>query len=143
MAKDIEQICDKCLSSEVARCKWVNVNTDHIYDADSGTYLEWCFDCNDETTIAFSTNERSVDDVEKTVHGYSAEKMADELISSSDNVDVRFVKEVWKSGFNAHKELVKDKLFTAEDIEEAMNQGLTIDQFWEKYCKSLPQKHRG
>lgn len=59
MAKDIKEICDKCGSSEVARCKWVNVNTDHIYSADSGTYIEWCFgECKDETTIAFSINER-------------------------------------------------------------------------------------
>ncbi|MBE0662839.1 MAG: hypothetical protein IH597_10240 [Bacteroidales bacterium] len=46
-----KQVCSDCGSEEVARCKWVNVNTDHIYDADSGTVLEWCFNCNEQTTI--------------------------------------------------------------------------------------------
>jgi len=46
------QICKKCKSTEVARCKWVNPNTEEVYDADSGTTLEWCFgDCKDETII--------------------------------------------------------------------------------------------
>jgi hypothetical protein len=45
------QTCSVCGSEEVARCKWVNVNTDHIYSADSGTSLEWCFDCNEQTSI--------------------------------------------------------------------------------------------
>lgn len=45
------EVCSNCGSKEVARCKWVNVNTDQIYDADSGTSLEWCFDCNNQTSI--------------------------------------------------------------------------------------------
>lgn len=45
------QICKYCSSEEVARCKWVNVNTEEIYSADSGTTLEWCFNCKSETSI--------------------------------------------------------------------------------------------
>ncbi len=45
------QTCSQCNSEEVARCKWVNVNTDHVYNADSGTTLEWCFSCNEQTSI--------------------------------------------------------------------------------------------
>jgi hypothetical protein len=45
------QICKDCGSKEVARCKWVNVNTEEIYSADSGTNLEWCFNCKSETKI--------------------------------------------------------------------------------------------
>jgi len=45
------QVCKECGSEEVARCKWVNVNTEEIYSADSGTTLEWCFDCKSETNI--------------------------------------------------------------------------------------------
>ena len=45
------QICKDCGSEEVARCKWVNVNTEEIYSADSGTTLEWCFNCKSETNI--------------------------------------------------------------------------------------------
>jgi hypothetical protein len=47
-----KQVCKSCGSYEVARCKWVNVNTEEIYSADSGTTLEWCFGkCRGETTI--------------------------------------------------------------------------------------------
>lgn len=45
------QVCKRCGSDEVARCKWVNVNNDTIYSADSGTFLEWCMNCEDETSI--------------------------------------------------------------------------------------------
>ena len=45
------QVCKTCGSLEVARCKWVNVNSSYVYSEDSGTTLEWCFDCRDETTI--------------------------------------------------------------------------------------------
>jgi hypothetical protein len=45
------QICKDCGSKEVARCKWVNVNTEEIYSTDSGTNLEWCFNCKSETNI--------------------------------------------------------------------------------------------
>ncbi len=46
-----KQVCSNCCSEEVARCKWVNVNTGHIYDAESGTVLEWCFNCKEQTSI--------------------------------------------------------------------------------------------
>jgi hypothetical protein len=47
-----KQVCNTCGSEEVARCKWVNVNTNEVYSAYSGTELEWCFgDCKSETKI--------------------------------------------------------------------------------------------
>jgi hypothetical protein len=46
-----KQVCSTCGSQEVARCKWVNVNTEEIYSEDSGTTLEWCFSCEEETNI--------------------------------------------------------------------------------------------
>ena len=47
-----KQVCKDCGSEEVARCKWVNVNDEEIYSADSGTTLEWCFgECKGETNI--------------------------------------------------------------------------------------------
>src|SRR5438067_1187633 len=49
---EYKQVCKECGSTEVARCKWVNVNNNAIYDADSGTTLEWCFGrCQGETQI--------------------------------------------------------------------------------------------
>jgi len=50
-----KEVCASCGSDKVARCKWVDVNTDEIYDADSGTSLEWCFGkCQEETDIISS-----------------------------------------------------------------------------------------
>ena len=49
--KNYLQLCKECGSKEVARCKWVNVNTEEIYSNDSGTTLEWCFNCKNETDI--------------------------------------------------------------------------------------------
>lgn len=46
-----EEYCPTCNSTEVARCKWVNPNTYYIYSQDSGTTLEWCMICKEQTTI--------------------------------------------------------------------------------------------
>jgi hypothetical protein len=46
------QVCQRCGGTEVARCKWVNVNNNEIYSEDSGTTLEWCWgECQEQTTI--------------------------------------------------------------------------------------------
>lgn len=50
MKHEYEEYCPTCKGIEVARCKWVNPNTDYIYSQDSGTTLEWCFNCHGETT---------------------------------------------------------------------------------------------
>lgn len=47
----IVECCEDCGSHKVARLKWVNVNTEELYDEDSGTTLEWCMNCKDETHI--------------------------------------------------------------------------------------------
>lgn len=66
---------------------------------------------------------KPLSEVQEAIYGFSVEKMANELISCSDNVDVQLVKEVWKAGFNTHKELVKDKSFTVEDMERIYDMG--------------------
>ena len=54
-----KQVCKKCGSKEVARCKWINVNDQEMYDADSGTTLEWCFgECQEQTNIIDSEDFR-------------------------------------------------------------------------------------
>lgn len=56
-------------------------------------------------------------DIEELIYGYSAEKIVQKQgINIDDYVGWGFIK-----GFNAHKELVKDKLFTVDDIEKAMD----------------------
>ncbi len=52
MEDNYKQICKKCRSRNVARLKWVNPNTDEIYNnVYAGIDTEWCMDCRDETTI--------------------------------------------------------------------------------------------
>lgn len=49
---EYKQVCKHCGSTEVARCRWVNVNNNTLYGAFSGTTLEWCFGkCLGETQI--------------------------------------------------------------------------------------------
>jgi hypothetical protein len=91
-------------------------------------------------------------EVEELINGYSVEKMSYEATKkqlirifsgeSAEDIDDDIQKRryYYELGFNAHKELVKDKLFTVENIEQAMIEGLTIEQFWEKCCKSLLPK---
>lgn len=51
-AMPYEDYCPTCGSTEVARCKWVNTNNNQVYlTIDSGTTLEWCITCNQETEI--------------------------------------------------------------------------------------------
>lgn len=54
----------------------------------------------------------SLSEVEEAIYGYSVEKMA----------VGEFIPESYVKGFKAHKELVKDKLFTIEDMQVAIQQ---------------------
>lgn len=57
----------------------------------------------------------SLAEVEEAIYGYSVEKMALEY-DGRMKLDVEFIRAAFKGGFNKHKELTKDKLFTIEDI---------------------------
>jgi len=108
----------------------------------------------------------SLSEVEEAINGYSVEEFAwnNPILSRKDVYDLfhkvfkdrrldgafslsaskqiyQFETELREiSKIKAHQELVKDKLFTVEDIEQAMIEGLTIEQFWEKCCKLLLPK---
>lgn len=46
------QVCKHCESIQVARCKWVNPNTNEIYhNEEFNIILEWCMNCKSETII--------------------------------------------------------------------------------------------
>jgi hypothetical protein len=81
----------------------------------------------------------SLSEVEEAINGYSAEKMADEYVTDESYLPVH-KEENYRSyinGFNAHKELVKDKLFTTQDVidivEKSRETGLTAEYFITKY----------
>lgn len=93
----------------------------------------------------------SVSEIEELIYGYSVEKMAHNAIINhltNNNPDGDFKhstigaednKNWWINGFNAHKELVKDKLFTIEDMEKAYDEGYSTEGEvkFEKFIQSL------
>ena len=72
-------------------------------------------------------------EVEEAIYGYSVEKMAIKDLENffGSNLELTEKGEKWvegyKIGFNAHKELVKDKLFTIEDVREAIKMAWEAD----------------
>lgn len=70
----------------------------------------------------------TLSEVQELIDGYSIEKMAKKEMSN------RYFKDEipdaindFKLGFKAHKELVKDKLFTIEDMMDAMGYAAAMD----------------
>ncbi len=66
------------------------------------------------------------------------EKLADEIISCSDTVDVQLVKEVWKAGYKA-----ATKGYSEEDLRKAYDTNHYSqeekDKHWEDFKQSLKQ----
>lgn len=46
----IKKVCSVCGSENVANRRYVNVNTNEIYETGIGN-IHWCFDCDDTTKI--------------------------------------------------------------------------------------------
>lgn len=100
-------------------CKKITHSTQPLdYDIDGGYY-------------PMSVTALSLSEVEELVNGYSVEKMADVLYPESlDDYDGKVkpydlnepVRKSYILGFKTHQELVKDKLFTIEDIKIAIQQ---------------------
>lgn len=65
----------------------------------------------------------SLSEVEEAIYGYNLEKMALEY-DGRMKLDIEFIRAAFKAGFNKHKELVKDKLFTIDDIALAFRTGI-------------------
>jgi hypothetical protein len=77
----------------------------------------------------------SLSEVEELISGYNVEKMAEKRWGNrlaTKGHRIGFV-----DGFNAHKELVKDKLFTAQDVinivKKSRETGLTAEYFITKH----------
>lgn len=72
----------------------------------------------------------SLSEVKEAISGYSVEKMANELILTRFNETDGYHKlvfvEAYVKGFKAHQELVKDKLFTIEDMQKAYTHGVAV-----------------
>mgnify|MGYP006921281610 CR=1 FL=1 len=69
----------------------------------------------------------SLSEVEEVINGYSVEKMAEEFANNSATTNYEDGINVGKyqgyiAGVNTHKELVKDKLFTMDDLKTQLVQ---------------------
>lgn len=65
--------------------------------------------------------EITLSEIEEIIYGFSVEKMA-EPIKKEFGEDCEYW--YYEKGFKAHQELVKDKLFTIEDLRKAYSAGL-------------------
>ena len=84
-------------------------------------------------------------EVEEAINGYSVEKMAFEaMIDYKPFEEVEGYKDYAKhgyiKGFKAHQELVKDKLFTIEDVLVAINLAKNHGMTGDEIIKSLLPK---
>lgn len=71
----------------------------------------------------------SLSEVEEAIYGYSVEKMADEYSDfERESKWGNIVRNAYKAGFNARKELVKDKLFTVDDLRKAIDMARTLKE---------------
>jgi hypothetical protein len=61
-------------------------------------------------------------EVEESINGYSVEKSLNELYTKDENLFSMIDNMSYKIGFSAHKELVKDKLFTIEQVLSIINE---------------------
>jgi len=75
-------------------------------------------------------------EVEELTLGYSVEKMAEEKYPyevgycvSDANTRISELQDSFVEGFNAHKELVKDKFFTIEEVKNAFEAGFEYHRF--------------
>lgn len=67
----------------------------------------------------------SLYEIEEVINGYSVEKMAEKSVNIAMTLNPALSKTlfmtIYKEGFKAHQELVKDKLFTIESMKKAIN----------------------
>jgi hypothetical protein len=106
----------------------------------------------------FKIKPLSLSEVEEVVYGYSVEKMANDeypierggsmWMPSKYDLSQNDKQEGYIKGFKAHQELVKDKLFTVDDMMEAFTRGYIdgiertedITYYADKFHKSLLPK---
>jgi len=103
----------------------------------------------------------SAAEAEEAINGYSVEKMAENYAKrytdknnygyNGDSlcIEDRIEMEAYIEGFNAHKELVKGKVFTVDDMRKAWNaafiDAMSLDEetykplFFEVFIQSLQQ----
>lgn len=96
------------------------------YEEDSH---EWrtCFKITHSTKPIFDqVKEIFLSEVEEAIYGYNVEKMAMSYLDRNYNLSYerttwqKLHEKTFEAGFNAHKELMKDKFFTIDDMKNAI-----------------------
>lgn len=67
----------------------------------------------------------TLSEVEEAIYGYSVDKMAYEH-DVKTGLSSEFDYNIFELGFKAHKKIVKDKLFTVEDMRKAIRYGFDV-----------------
>lgn len=97
------------------------------YDFNSvGDFNNTSYECNDCDNKWEGIKPLSISEVEEAISGYSVEKMAEQeyIINCNGGYDLEAYKAGFEDAINAHKEHVKDKLFTVEDMRKAYEAGM-------------------
>lgn len=90
--------------------------------ADFSTEWQYCKKITHSTQPLEGVEFISLSEVEEAIYVYSVEKMAYNQLGNNLAPSIGS-HEAYIRGFNAHKELVKDKLFTIDDIRNAFKAG--------------------
>lgn len=77
----------------------------------------------------------SLSEIEELLFGYSVEKMANSHCEEQYRLGNDANYNSFIEGFNAHKELVKDKLFTVDDMFKVFKHGILFNQETVSNCK--------
>jgi len=128
-----QQVCKNCGSNAVARCKWVNVNHNEIYDADSGTVLEWCMACEEETSIIDSDEyEPSSDKVEDFADRKELNIDTPENYKEAKQEYLKLFRQInWLHGF----------IFQWEQYEQEGNRATTLANMAQTFCQWASQNN--
>jgi hypothetical protein len=93
------------------------------YDFDSiGSFSNTSYVCNNCNHQWNNVKPLNLSDVEEAINGYSIEKMAEKHFHKS-YINYKVRQQGFIDGFKACQELMKDKLFTANDMYSAYNAG--------------------
>jgi hypothetical protein len=132
-------------------CKKITHSTQPLNQQCQNVCSGFCINCPDTSVKRLELSE-----VEELISGYSVEKMAEKefpLLDESwcrtgttheENLQLLGHRRTYIKGFNTHKELVKDKLFTVDDMKKALELGLTLidgnvynEEHFQKFIQSL------
>lgn len=72
----------------------------------------------------------SLSEVDEAIYGYNVEKLALKY-NPVQKLDVEFIRAGFIAGFRKHQELVKDKLFTINDMTNAFREGTNSGALYE------------